>query len=74
VNWLTGTISFFDPAEQEEVDSRTNYDITFQKRGWILTDFLCTHRKKPISYKLTFMNMIGDNVKALLDAVANGEI
>ena len=74
VNWLIGRISFVDPCENEKADSQTNYDITFQKRGWVLTDFLCTHREKPITYKLTFMNAIGDNVKALLDAVANHEI
>ena len=71
VNWVTGSISFFDPSEKENANSRINYDISFQKRGWILTDFLCKHREKPITYKLTFTNPIGDNVKALLDAASN---
>lgn len=74
VNWVTGSVSFFDPCEKEQADSRINYGIIFQKRGWILTDFLCKHREKPITYKLTFMNSIGDNVKALLDAALNLEI
>ena len=74
VNWFTGSVSFFDPCENEKADSQINYDFVLQKRGWVLTDFLCKHREKPISYKLTFMNAIGDNVKALLDAASNHEI
>ncbi len=71
VDWINGSISFFDPHQNEQAHTRINYDITFQKRGWVLTDFLCKHRSKPIAYKLTFMNGVGDNVRALLDAVAN---
>ena len=74
VNWYSGSISFFDPCEKEQANSRINFDIVLQKRGWILSDFICKHRKKSITYKLTFLNAIGDNVKALLDAVSNHEI
>jgi hypothetical protein len=68
VNGIDGCISFFDPCEQERADSRFNFDFVQLKRGWVFTDFLCKHRNKPITYKLTFLNAIGDDIKAVLDA------
>ena len=68
VNYVFGCISFWDRFERESVNSRTNYDIEFVRKGWVFTDFSCRHREKPLVYKLTLFNRHGDKVRELLAA------
>ncbi len=68
LNWYTGSVSFWDRFQNEQVNSRVNYDFTFVKRGWIFTDFACRHLEKPLTYKLTFFNRAGDQVRELVEA------
>ena len=68
VNWIAGTVSFWDPLNNDVAYAGRNVDFIFIKRGWFFTDYGCQHRSKPLTYKLTFYNKDGDKVRQLLDA------
>ncbi len=68
VNWITGSVKFWDRFQNEFADSRRNFDFVLLKSGWLFMDFSCKHREKPLTYKLTFFKRDGEKVKQLLAA------